>query len=82
MKRKKTCPLSTDDSPENYIMMYLTPVEDSGLTILPTHRLVLADGGLKTSALIESMSRFFDVEEIKGGSREILGRRGTRGDEG
>ena len=64
--------LISEKSPENFIMMYLTPVEDSGLTILPTHRLVVAEKRFAIADFINSMKRFFTIEEIKGGSREIL----------
>jgi uncharacterized protein (DUF1015 family) len=64
-------------SPYNFTMMYLCPMEDPGLTVLPTHRLVtLPDDiipGLPTmDELAEMMSGAFKLEEIKGGSREIL----------
>ena len=66
-----------DGSPYNFIMMYLCPMEDPGLTVLPTHRLVtLPDDvipGLPAMAeLAGMMADAFDLEEIKGGSREIL----------
>ena len=64
-------------SPYNFTMMYLCPMEDPGLTVLPTHRLVtLPDNiipGLPTmDELAEMMTRAFELEEIKGGAREIL----------
>ena len=64
-------------SPYNFTMMYLCPMEDPGLKVLPTHRLVtLPDTiipGLPTmDELAEMMAGSFDLEEIKGGAREIL----------
>jgi uncharacterized protein (DUF1015 family) len=64
-------------SPYNFIMMYLCPMEDPGLKVLPTHRLVtLPDDiipGLPTmDELAKMMARAFIMEEIDGGSREIL----------
>jgi uncharacterized protein (DUF1015 family) len=66
-----------EQSPYNYIMMYLCPMEDPGLSVLPTHRLVtLPDGvipGLPAmDQLAGMMSKAFSLEEVKGGSREIL----------
>lgn len=65
------------DSPYNFVMMYLCPMEDPGLTVLPTHRLVtLPDDiipGLPTMDELAAMiTRAFELEEVKGGSREIL----------
>jgi uncharacterized protein (DUF1015 family) len=64
-------------SPYNYTMMYLCPMEDPGLKVLPTHRLVtLPDDvlpGLPTMDELTSMlSAHFHLEEIIGGSREIF----------
>jgi len=66
-----------DHSPYNFIMMYLCPMEDPGLTVLPTHRLVkLPDDiipGLPTmDELASMMASAFELEEVKGGAREIL----------
>jgi len=67
----------SDGSPYNYIMMYLCPMEDSGLSVLPTHRLVtlpddVIPGLPSMDELAGMMSESFELEEIKGGSREIL----------
>lgn len=64
-------------SPYNFSMMYLCHMEDPGLTVLPTHRLVtLPDDiipGLPTmDELAGMMAGAFELEEIKGGAREIL----------
>jgi uncharacterized protein (DUF1015 family) len=64
-------------SPYNYTMMYLCPMEDPGLKVLPTHRLVtLPDDvlpGLPSMDELASMlSVYFNLEEITGGSREIF----------
>lgn len=59
-------------APENFIMMYLTPIEDAGLSILPTHRLILADACFEIAAFLDSLKGIFQLTEIKGGSREIL----------
>ena len=64
-------------SPYNYTMMYLCPMEDPGLKVLPTHRLVtLPDDVLpglpSMDELASKLSVYFDLEEITGGSREIF----------
>jgi len=67
----------SEQSPYNHTMMYLCPMEDPGLTVLPTHRLVkLPDDVLpglpSMDELARRMAHAFALEEIKGGSREIL----------
>lgn len=58
------------DSPYNHIMMYLCPMEDEGLSVLPTHRLVHVPGTLRAPELVEKLRHSFAVEEIAEGSRE------------
>lgn len=59
------------DSPFNFIMMYLCAMEDPGLSVLPTHRLVrLAASG--ADELVASLRPGFMVEEVVGGTREVL----------
>jgi len=61
-----------ENSPYNHIMMYLCPMEDPGLSVLPTHRLVYFPGQLSADDLVGRMQDYFDIEEIGGGSRETL----------
>ncbi len=61
-----------EDSPYNHIMMYLCPIEDPGLSVLPTHRLVHMAGEIDLEGLVATMQDHFDMEEIKGGMRETL----------
>ncbi len=67
------------ESPYNFVVMYLCAMEDPGLSVLPTHRLLyLPDDSLhgkeaKTmDSLIDILSKGFDYEEIKIGTREVL----------
>ncbi len=60
-----------DDSPYNHIMMYLCPMEDEGLSVLPTHRLVHFPGKIEVAQLVEKLQGSFEIEEIKSGSREV-----------
>ncbi|MCB2214591.1 DUF1015 domain-containing protein [Desulfofustis glycolicus] len=60
------------DGPEQYIMMYLSPIEDDGLTILPTHRLIRYPGAFTLTAFLEKLRTLFSVEEVRGASREAL----------
>ncbi len=63
------------DDPYNFTVMYLCPMEDEGLSVLPTHRLVRLpkkEGKSDVSSLVASLSTCFQIEELKGGSREVL----------
>ena len=53
----------TEDSAFNFHMSYLVPVEEEGLVVLPTHRL-LKDYKL-TDELIQVFKFFFDVVEVE-----------------
>ncbi len=60
------------DSPYDFTMMYLCGMEDEGLTVLPTHRLVRLPGRCLVQELTGRLTEGFVVEEIGGGSRELL----------
>jgi len=53
----------TEDSAFNFHMSYMVPVEEEGLIVLPTHRL-LKDYRL-TDDLLHAFKFFFDVQEVK-----------------
>jgi len=66
-----------EESPYNFAMMYLCPMEDPGLKVLPTHRLVtlpddVIPGLPAMDELAGMMAADFSLEEIRGGAREIL----------
>jgi uncharacterized protein (DUF1015 family) len=49
----------------SYVLMFLTALEDSGLTVFPTHRLLKKDmPDEKRVAIREALLRDFDVEEV------------------
>jgi uncharacterized protein (DUF1015 family) len=52
--------------PADYVLMALVSLEDPGLTVFPTHRLVsgLADDPAKQEALGTGLRELFDVEEV------------------
>ncbi len=62
------------DSPYNYIMMYLCACEDPGLSVLPTHRLLNLPGKVSADQAVAVVDPFFEVDELPdaGGSRESL----------
>jgi uncharacterized protein (DUF1015 family) len=53
----------TDDAPFNFHMCYLVPVQEKGLVVLPTHRLL--KHYKLTAEFLESLQCFFEVSEIK-----------------
>ena len=54
----------TDDHPANYVMMYLTSMEDPGMVILPAHRLLKAVDPGVLDRLIPQAAAFFDITEM------------------
>jgi uncharacterized protein (DUF1015 family) len=61
----------TSDSPFNFVMMYLCAMEDPGLSVLPTHRLVRL-AATPADKLVARLAPAFKVEEVAGGVRETL----------
>ena len=53
-------------SPADYVLMALVSLEDPGLTVFPTHRLIsgLADDASKREALTAGLEELFDLEEV------------------
>lgn len=60
------------DSPYNHTMMYLCGMEDPGLSVLPTHRLVRLPGAVSVAGLVATLGQAFALTEITGGGREFL----------
>jgi len=66
------------DSPYGYVMMYLCALEDPGLSVLPTHRLVYLPVDLlpvvdrTLTGIIGRLAPGFTIAEVKGGAREVL----------
>jgi uncharacterized protein (DUF1015 family) len=52
----------TEDSAFNFHMCYMVPVQDEGLVVLPTHRL-LKEGEL-SKRIMQTLRRFFTVSEV------------------
>jgi uncharacterized protein (DUF1015 family) len=66
MHSKGNC---SEDSAFNYHMSYMVPVQEEGLVVLPTHRL-LKECKL-TPELLEAFKFFFEVYDIKADVEEI-----------
>jgi uncharacterized protein (DUF1015 family) len=55
-----------EGGPADYVLMALVSLEDPGLTVFPTHRLIagLADDPAKQEALGSGLKELFEVEEV------------------
>ncbi len=65
-----------ENHPANFIMMYLCAIEDEGLTILPTHRLLTRVPPSTRAGFIQKAAVYFDIQEFPfaGSSREDAAR--------
>ncbi|MCE5333529.1 MAG: DUF1015 domain-containing protein [Desulfobacteraceae bacterium] len=48
-----------------FVMMYLSDMDQSGLTILPTHRLLGSLGGLDPESFLQKASPFFEIRRFE-----------------
>jgi len=71
LQKKRNSAFSEKD-PANHIMMYLCPIEDAGLSVLPTHRLLHWPGILNMENLRLRLEPWFELEEMQEGTREVL----------
>lgn len=49
----------------NYVMMYFSNMDDEGMTIFPTHRIIHSLPDFISNAFLVNCSNFFDIHEIK-----------------
>lgn len=54
----------TGDEPWNFVMMYFSNMDDEGMTIWPTHRVIHSLDGFDPEKLLSECSEYFDVEEF------------------
>lgn len=54
------------DEPFNFVLMFLANIADGGITILPTHRLVKAEG-----PITEKLTRYFNIEKLPAGADAV-----------
>ncbi len=52
------------DGPHRYVLMCLVALEDPGLTVFPTHRLVRGLSSAQLQALATALRRDFEIEEL------------------
>ncbi len=53
-----------ENHPANFIMMFLIDMENDGLVVFPTHRMVTDLEGFDTQKALEGMREYFDVSQI------------------
>ena len=56
----------------DYIMMMLVEMENEGLRVLPTHRLIRGLNGFSRDSLISAASRYFEVQTVRFARRRGL----------
>jgi uncharacterized protein (DUF1015 family) len=68
-----------EGGPADYVLMALVSLEDPGLTVFPTHRLIsgLADAPDKQEALGTGLKELFEVEEVPPGRLDPAGIEGV-----
>ena len=54
----------TGDEPHNYVLMFLSNMEDEGLSLLPTHRIVEIDSDIHIK---ETLTKHFNLQKIDAG---------------
>jgi len=62
-QQKESNPEHTGEEPYNFVLMYLVDIEDGGLTILPTHR-IIRDIQIDKQKLLDSLSSHFTIKEV------------------
>jgi uncharacterized protein (DUF1015 family) len=66
------------EGPHDYVLMFLCSLQDSGLTIFPTHRLLKGLDESRREALRKTIEQYFDVSEIDKGDLEPPAGEGDR----
>ncbi len=62
---RRTATATTDlNAPHEFVMMTLVRMEDRGLVILPTHRIVHGIAGFDREVMLEGARRFFEITRI------------------
>lgn len=54
----------TGNEPYNYVMMYFSNMDDQGMTIWPTHRVIHSLKGFDAYSFIKECKNYFDFEEF------------------
>jgi uncharacterized protein (DUF1015 family) len=60
------------EGPHNYVLMCLVALQDPGLTVFPTHRLVRGLRPEQHETLADALRRDFDIESLEGNSTQLV----------
>jgi len=71
-EKKQAGEVKSADAPANYVLMMLVCMQDPGLLILPTHRLVSGVGDIMAEKIRSVLARHFDVETVGTGDKAAL----------
>jgi uncharacterized protein (DUF1015 family) len=66
-ERRQAGDVNGPDAPANFVLMMLVSMQDPGLQILPTHRLVSGVGEIRAERLRALLSSHFEVETVGSG---------------
>lgn len=61
---RKMYPDSPADAPFEYVLVYLTSMEDEGLSVLPIHRVVHSLRSCNKDSVLKKISRYFSIEML------------------
>ncbi|MBI5643884.1 MAG: DUF1015 domain-containing protein [Deltaproteobacteria bacterium] len=62
MREKETNPTGLE--PYNYVMMYFSNMDDEGMTIWPTHRVIHSLNDFNGGSFLAECGKYFDIEEF------------------
>jgi uncharacterized protein (DUF1015 family) len=63
-ERRASAGAANPDAPYEFVMMTLIPMENQGLVILPTHRIVHGLANFDRERMLENAGPFFDIDRI------------------
>ena len=57
-------PQDSEDKLYNYVMMFLVDMDEPGLVVFPTHRLIRDLPGFSETQVVDALVDMFDIEKI------------------
>lgn len=70
--------LQNESDAANFVMMYLCPMEDDGLVILPTHRVLVEKSKVAWANALEKIKKHFDVKEYSDSAAALKDLEGSK----